>query len=499
MQQKADLNEEQSRVVAHRDGHLLVTAGPGTGKTHTLVRRAAALAAELKPPCKILLVTFTNKAAGELRSRLEAQSGALVQMMQIGTFHSFAAFLLRRHAHLRGLSADFSLTDPQEIEALAKDFPGRDPSVSASALVQRLSRFKAALDSRPQDDLAASFSLFLRHRGCLDFDDLLREALWLLQENPDIRRQTAELFPYVCVDEYQDINPVQEALLESLALEGVVFTVIGDPDQSIYGFRGSGPEYFERFSSRFAPCKVLRLGINYRCARHIVESSLSVISAGTRSAYAAHPVAFSGCNGEISVFEAANAHEEARYIARSIAKLVGSGGLSFTSAGESGGYAFADIAVLYRLNAQARIIEEALQEQGLPCRVFGPAADPNGKEDVYQQKVEKISLMSMHASKGLEFPVVFLSGCESPLLPLDLPGFCGNLDEERRLLYVGMTRARQKLLISASRSRPLWGEILKTSLSPFFSDIPSSLLEIRKRPPERNRRVEARAQMKLFG
>jgi DNA helicase-2/ATP-dependent DNA helicase PcrA len=497
MQDKTGLNDAQSRVVEHAGSHLLVTAGPGTGKTHTLTLRAARLAGQMTDARKILLVTFTNRAAGELQSRLALIAPDHVDRFQIGTFHSLAAGILRRYGHLRGLCADFSVTLPEEIETLAKDFPARDPSVSPGDLVLRMSRFKARVDSSIDDPQAKAFAVFLRTAGHLDFDDILRETVFLLRENPGICREVALAFAHVCVDEYQDVSSVQEALLLCLSAQGVLLTVIGDPDQSIYGFRGAGPEYFERFNKLFAPCTVLRLEVNYRCARRIVSASSAVIASGPRFEHAAFPEAFSRVEGELSVFEAPTARAEARYIARSIREFSGNSGFSLS--GGEGGYTFADMAVLYRLNAQAVLLAQELEACGLPCRIFGSESEPNGRADVYQARVEKISLMSMHAAKGLEFPVVILAGCESFLLPVSLQGFSGDVNEERRLFYVGMTRARELLLITYSRCRPLWGQILNSAPSPFLCEIPSGLFTVRCLPPERNRRVEARAQLKLFG
>jgi DNA helicase-2/ATP-dependent DNA helicase PcrA len=157
-----------------------------------------------------------------------------------------------------------------------------------------------------------------------------------------------------------------------------------------------------------------------------------------------------------------------------------------------------DIAVLYRLNAQADLLVEAFEEEGLPCRVYGPKADPGGPEDIYEPRAEKVSLMTLHASKGLEFPVVLIAGCEDGLLPMGLAAFESDIEEERRLFYVGMTRAKERLVLVNARSRRLWGEALMLKASPFVIDIPDDLKVRDHLPAEPHRKVEARAQMKLF-
>ena len=493
-----DLNPSQREAVMHEGGHLLITAGPGTGKTHTLVARIGRVAASLSGHAKVLAVTFTNKAAGELRDRLEAR-GVPAGRYEATTFHSFALGILRRYRSLLKFPLDFSVITPEEVEALASSFwPGLTPKQRRGEL-KKVAQWKASLALSTEDPGILAFSKFLRGLGRVDFDDVLRDAVFLLRDAPDVRASVRAVYRHVMVDEYQDMNPIQEELLKCLAGDGVSVSAIGDPDQAIYGFRGSDAALFDRYPEVFSPCRVLALTDNYRSAKDILRAAGQVVAraAGTRRPA---PTARVDAPGMIREYEAATDRTEAFYIAREIERLIGGTGVDARRSGRSGTeeavHSFGDIAVLYRLNAQANALAEALAKAGIPFHVSGEKAVPDGAEDIYTPRVEKVSLMTLHASKGLEFPVVFITGCEDDLLPLDLEAFAGDPQEERRLFYVGMTRAGSILYLTRAQQRSLYGELLTSVPSRFLADIAAELRDLR--PAAKLRRRPDQGQTKLF-
>lgn len=491
------LNAQQAKAVEYDGGNLLITAGPGAGKTRTLTVRVARLAKTLSAGRKILVITFTNKAAGELQERLSVLGDDCLERVETGTFHAFALSLLRRYAARLKFPLNFQIATPDEVEAMAEVFWPQRSSQERRDLLLKVSRWKGSLEAVSYDQDIVGFRQLMRERERVDFDDILRDAVFLLKDEPDIRQQVQALYPYVCVDEYQDVSLVQEELLRQLAGEDVRFTVIGDPDQAIYGFRGADVSLFERFPQIFAPCAVMKLGVNYRSAPKIVKAAMEVIRHGARSSHAVDAEAVSERAGEVVVFQASSDKMEARYVARAIKNLTGAGSLSEASS-RKGGYSFADIVILYRLNVQADRLAQALREEALPYRIYGPKAEPGGLEDVYEPRAEKISLMTLHAAKGLEYPVVFMTGCENGLLPLEMSFMPSPQMEERRLFYVGMTRAKERLVMTHAKSRFLWGETCRLTPSCFLLNISDELKVRDELPPEPNRKIEARAQIKLF-
>ncbi len=460
MERPADLNEAQWQAVRFEGAHLLITAGPGTGKTHTLTRRVAHLAPSLKSGEKILSITFTNKAASQMRDRLTAL-GVRQAQLYIGTFHAFCLKLLRDYFEHTALPKDFKVADPSEIAGFGKES------------LERISLIKSSQLAIAPDEEYKAYQLYLRANGWIDFDDILREALLLL-EDEDIAEDLRRQYRHICVDEYQDSNSVQHALLKVLVQNGVWLTAIGDAHQSIYGFRGGRVDLFHRFAEDFPGAQILSLTENYRSAPSLLQASGQVMG-GT------DVLARLDTQGKLVIHQAASDRAEADYVAQQIEKLIG--GLDMHNSRRAV-LSLGDIAVLYRLNAERFVLAQALEHLGIPYQI----AQKPSKADEYTDEsalgqneeelefnVEKVALMSLHAAKGLEFPVVFIIGCEEALLPLGLLKMKGDPQEERRLFYVGMTRAKEYLYLTHARRRQLFGQTLLQGPSVYLADIAEEL------------------------
>jgi superfamily I DNA/RNA helicase len=284
-----------------------------------------------------------------------------------------------------------------------------------------------------------------------------------------------------------------------LAWEGVLLTAIGDANQSIYGFRGSRVELFGRYQEDFAPARILTLQENYRSAPSLLAASGQVMKG-------VQLLANLQTQGKLVIHQAATDRAEADYVAHQIEKLIG--GLDMNTSRRAV-RSFGDIVILYRLNAQRHVMSQALEHLGIPYQisqklqkgreVYSDQEALGQNEEEMEYNVEKISLMSLHAAKGLEFPVVFIIGCEDHLLPLDLIGMKGEPQEERRLFYVGMTRAKEHLYLTYARRRQLFGQTLTQDPSPYLADIAEELkaYEAAKRNIAPKKDPDA-LQMKLF-
>jgi DNA helicase-2/ATP-dependent DNA helicase PcrA len=610
--------DPEQRAAAQADGPLIIIAGPGTGKTRTLTHRIAHQIAERDVPADgFLAITFTRRAAEEMRHRLAgllrpgdaAAPGAAAQVT-VTTFHGLALRLLREQPDRAGLPPGFRVADDAaRLEAASR--------ITGSERDGR--RLLAALGVSPghRDETAAADRAALRaelaSRGLVDLDDLMGLAVGLLRAEAAITAGLRDRWPWISVDEYQDIDEQQYELLRLLSGEAPGLTVIGDPDQAIYGFRGADVGFFLRLRADYPDAKTVYLTRNYRSSPVIVAGAMQAIAPATlvpgrelramagpggpvtigsavpatadgaparRRGAGAPPAA-----GEPAIIfhEAPTGQAEAAWIAGEVDRLIG--GSSFHSL-DSGrvdsrerhaALALSDVAVLYRTDAQAAALGQALTRAGLPfqkrshdllarrpgvrdivsqMRLAVPAA-PDGatasvedrlrravgkltafmpgaaaaavdvlaagevlmplagrcgddidrffteislgaEADALDSRADAVTLLTLHAAKGLEFDVVFIAGCERGLLPLWLPGappglrpgspadtdgspgprpgFPVNTDEERRLLFVGMTRARARLFLTcaASRSRP--GGPPVTGPSPFLAAIDPALL-----------------------
>jgi DNA helicase II / ATP-dependent DNA helicase PcrA len=555
------LTEFQKQAVEHNGGPLVVLAGPGTGKTRTLTYRLARMLAQGKArPDQILAITFTNKAAEELRSRIDTlcQDINLFSAPRVTTFHGFCFRFLRDQA-----SFPFQLLAEQEaqtflremVKAIRPDFP----SNQIKELGRRISLVKNIfLNSEASDNLPSwedypdwgslygAYQEKLAEYQLVDFDDLLLKTILFLENDPALLQRLQSRFPYVFVDEFQDINPAQYRLFELLTRPEGEWMIIGDPNQAIYGFRGASADFFSAAKNRSPVLEEIILPDTFRVPGELLKASLQVLAGSPGN----HIFPMRARNqGEFKIPVAALpwAEEEAEYIAGLIGKEMG--GLDFNStSGESSTSAprgFADFAVLYRLHAQGEQFAKVLSKRGIPFKMVkeihwaerpeirtclrllkampdlslspvealvrvlsqdNPDLHPKVLEgmealkklhlwastfkgpleefleilaiqtglDTYEPDQETVKLMTLHSAKGLEFPVVFVAGCEENLLPLSLLKE-SDAEEERRLFYVGMTRAREKLFFSWAQRRTLFGRNLVQSISPFVEDIDAAL------------------------
>ena len=635
------LNPPQREAVTTTEGPLLVLAGAGSGKTRVIAHRVAWLLAQGADPGEILCVTFTNKAAGEMRERIASLAGAAGAEVFVSTFHSFGLWLLAEEHRAAGLPRRFAICDAGDQAALVKrcmrEVQVDDRRFDAGRVLSLLSRAKNAgkkrIVPRPEGqgddyDLVAAevwprYQRALRAQRAVDFDDLLVRPVELLKEDEALREKYAARFRWVLVDEYQDTNLAQLELLRLLAGERRNVCAVGDDDQAIYGWRGAEVRNILRFERHFPGAREVRLEQNYRSTGKILACANGVIAkAGARRAKRLWTDA--GDGEPVRVVALPTEEDEARFVAGEIARLRGEG------------RRFSHFAVLYRLNAQSRAIEEALREAGMPYAVHGgpsffdraevrdllaylkvcasPEDDvslarivnvpprgigdaslervhgwaveegvpllealrgagqggveglPRGageriaafvalldrhrarleegplgeaaqalvaEVDLYSharagvasieagtRKVEAIdsmlrslegwaqrtarpslarwlqrlaldsraeedgaaqdgvTLMTLHAAKGLEFPVVFLVGAEEDLLPSGgIQGEPRDLDEERRLAYVGITRARERLTLTRAFARTKRGKLQPRTPSRFLDDLPADAHE----------------------
>ncbi|MBF0512343.1 MAG: ATP-dependent helicase [Candidatus Omnitrophica bacterium] len=460
MQRLYGLNESQGRALQHKGSHLLITAGPGTGKTHTLVYRIAELIPSLKSDDKILAITFTNKAARQMKERL-LSLGVDMSFLFVGTFHAFCLKLLRDYFEHTALPQNFEVVDPQKIEGFSQE------------TLERISYMKSTQLAIIPDNEFRAYQRYLHENRWIDFDDILKEALLLL-EDEDVLNEVSLKYRHILVDEYQDINIVQNALLKKLLYQGALLAAIGDANQSIYGFRGSRVEFFSRFEKDFPGALTMALEENYRSASNLVAAAGQMMGG-------IQLLARMEAQGKLIVHHAATDRAEADYVARKIEKLVG--GLDMRTSHKAR-YGFGEVAVLYRLNAQGLLIGQMLDHLGVPyqlahqkkrAELYCDEDALNQNEEEFEFDVQKVSLMSLHAAKGLEFPVVFIVGCEDHLLPLDFLKMKADPKEERRLFYVGMTRAKEELYLTHVRTRYLFGQALLQEPSPFLADIKEEL------------------------
>ncbi len=607
----ASLDPEQ-RAAAEAAGPLMIIAGPGTGKTRTLTHRIAAAVTGGLPPAACLALTFTRRAAQEMRERLAALIPREAGQLTVTTFHGLGLLILREHAALAGLAADFAVADDRVRLAVAAELTGSDRAAR---------RLLATAAAGPEPH--AEFARALAERGLVDLDGLVELPLALLRDHPAVAASLAARWPRISVDEYQDIDASQYGLLRLLAGDGSGLTVIGDPDQAIYRFRGADVGFFLRFAADYPAAVTVQLTRNYRSDPAIVAGALQAIAPATlvpgRHLVASRPPvpARAGAPAAgITFQECPSEQAEAAWIAGTIDRLLGGSSFHSLDTGRADGYGaaglgLADIAVLYRTDAQAGPIGQALTRAGFgfqkrthdlllrrtavpeivremrladpatagragaveagsvaagaadirevgtvaarlaaaarrlsgraPAGAGGPRAVDvlagaevlaplarrcgddlerffteialGAEVDALDPRADVVTLLTLHAAKGLEFGVVFVAGCERGLLPLWLPGAgraqpgsaqagsaqangtqaggvqAGGTDlgEERRLLFVGMTRARTHLYLTCAAGRRRHGRAATTGPSPFLADISPALLARAAAPPRPRR------------
>ncbi|MFV2017449.1 UvrD-helicase domain-containing protein [Micromonospora sp. LOL_023] len=554
-----DRLDAMQRVAASAPGGpLLIVAGPGTGKTRTLTHRIAYLCAELNVyPERCLAITFTRRAAEELRHRLDGLLGPVAEDITVATFHSLGLTILRENPKAAGLAKGFRIADDTE-RAQARAEAGEDD---------------------------AAYAKLLRAADLVDLDELVTLPLRLLRDDPKLVRRYRDRWRWIFVDEYQDVDADQYELLRQLSPADGNLCAIGDPDQAIYSFRGADVGYFLRFSEDFVDARLVRLARNYRSAAPILAAAVQAIAPSSLvRGRRLEPARLDPQAPLIGRYPAGTAAEEAAFVVRTVDELVG--GVSHRSLdsgridGQSSTVSFSDIAVLYRTDAQSGAIVEALTRAGVPVQkrshnrlrdrpgvtaiarelrhtdaaaepslaarvrlagqvladrlttptldsaagphlvpadiwsaveLLGPLArrcgddlpmllsllDTGAEVDAMDPRAEAVTLLTLHAAKGLEFPVVFLVGCEDGLLPLRFPGTTPSEDEvaeERRLFFVGLTRAQDRLYVSHAGRRVRHGQERPMRPTPFLDAIDAGLFdrlgeEGPRRPKDRQLRL----------
>ncbi len=469
----AGLDPNQRAVAEQAHGPLLVVAGPGSGKTRTLVSRIAHLVSQGGLPTEsVLAITFTNQAAAELSDRLDryVPAPAPDKAPHVCTFHAFGSWLLREHGQ-----REIVVIDEDEQRDLAhRAFGASCDDRQARAWMEAIGLAKQTPDpdaalahDPPAHNALRAYEALRTEEGKVDLDDLVLEAYRLLEERPGLVEALRDRFRCISVDEYQDVNDVQAALVERLVGDGRALCAIGDPDQAIYGFRGSRPGHFLRFAETFPATTTVRLDRSYRLTRQVATTGASILGHGgiLDTSREGPPVEVVAC---------ATAKSEAEQILVRLERVVGgTSHFAIDSAratdSEAPQVGFGDVAVLVRTKAQRAQILEALGRSGVPCRSVG-------ENEPHDPRSEKVAVMTLHAAKGREFEVVFLPGTEPGLMPLDLEGFRTDLEEERRLLYVGVTRAKHLAILSFAHKRTIFGKTLPGGPSPWIEGLPAEVV-----------------------
>jgi len=614
----AELNSEQQQAVVFDNGPLLILAGAGSGKTRALTYRAAYLILEKKVrPENILLLTFTNKAAEEMKDRIQKilSSYHLPSISYhppfAGTFHSFCAKVLRTEGELLEFSANYVIYDDKDQEEAIKYLLSKlrisSSDYKPAGILNAISQAKNELISEleyPQyargiwqktvAQVYLDYQKFLRENQAMDFDDLIFKTVELFRKFPEILAKYQDQYRYLLVDEYQDTNHAQYVLTKMLAQRYRNLTVVGDASQSIYGWRGANFRNLMNLKNDFPDLTILNLEQNYRSTQNILDTAYAIIRRNTT-----HPVLklwTQNVQGEkVCLCEVNDEMAEAQFIVNQIERLMDY--RSQTTANQKalasnqktvGRYSYSDFAVLYRTNAQSRVLEEFFLHAGIPYSLVGGTRfyqrkevkdvlsylrlANNPQDFIARQRIEKIgkgrmnkfmiwqeenkdkklstleildsvltateylnlynseveedlarlenikelrsvaaqfanlndflenvslveqeylpdnqlksekpnavTLMTLHAAKGLEFPVVFLVGMEEGLFPHSRALLDNDeLEEERRLCYVGITRAKEKLFFLHTRKRLFFGQRSSNEISRFILDIPEELLE----------------------
>lgn len=378
-----ELNGAQLDAVRYLDGPSLVIAGAGSGKTRVLTYKIAYLLENGYDPWSILALTFTNKAANEMKERIAARVGSrAASMLWMGTFHSVFSKILRREAHHIGYDPQFTIYDQSDsrslVKSIIKDMQLDDKVYKPNAIAERISSAKSSLISpsdyendqglRGDDKRAripAVYDIYKRYAercrlaNAMDFDDLLVNTYRLFKDFPDVRRQYVERFRYVLVDEFQDTNYVQACIVWQLTQERKAVCVVGDDAQSIYSFRGANIGNILGFTERYGGAEIFKLEQNYRSTRMIVNAANSLIARNSQQ-IKKNVYSERGEGTPLELYTAYSDLEEVEIVANKIAELRRRQGLGFS-----------DFAILYRTNAQSRVFEEAFRRRGFPYRIFG--------------------------------------------------------------------------------------------------------------------------------
>src|SRR5438093_997371 len=541
------LNPAQETAVRYPGGPLLVLAGAGSGKTRVLTARIAYLIQERGvAPARIFAVTFTNKAAGEMRARVAALLGADPRGLWIGTFHSLSARLLRREAPLLGFAPNFTIYDQDDSESFIKRMleqrghalkthPPRAIHAIISGAKNRMllpEELGASADGpleRVAAEIYAALGPALRQANAMDFDDLLLFPLTLFAEHPERLAYWQRRFDHVLVDEFQDTNAAQYRLVKHLAAEHRNLCVVGDDDQAIYGWRGADVRHMLSFQQDFPSTTLIKLEQNYRSTQVILDAANGIIAENARrlgktlftAKQGGEPVtlltaaderdpdcrpnvraAFAGVAALIDDLRARHGQADPATALEQVVAAVGyaqylgdegpegverlenvqeliAGAAAWAETAENEG----DEAGEGETGTGPTLIERYLTQAALVASADQSTGDPTG-----------VTLMTVHMAKGLEWPVVTLAGLEDGLFPLARSASePGGLEEERRLCYVGLTRAREKLYLSWARTRYRTGRLELSEPSRFLEALPAGALEERSTTPLWDRGARGRA------
>lgn len=596
------LNPEQAKAVKHDKGPAMILAGPGTGKTNVLTRRIAYLIKEKQiNPENILAVTFTNQAADEILSRTKKLLGQPfdINNMHISTFHALGYSILSNYFRQKYQTNIHIIDDEDKLFILQYLYPGKKKTElqnwkqEITAIKQKV-LLPDEIEDEAIRNMFGQYSSELQKNHLFDLDDMIYMPLLIFTKYEKLLQALQQRFQWIMVDEYQDINDAQYQLIKTLSgHESKNITVIGDPNQAIYSFRGSNSKYISRFAEDYPNTEIYKLNLSYRCTNNILKASGNILKEDNFLQGLDDGV-------RIKISTQQTDKSEAEFIAREIEKL--SGGLRFfsmdsnVSSGEKNAEidSLSDFAILCRTKAQMEALEKALNDHTIPFqkinedeflhhkitrvlinllkyssepenlflrnkitsqlninpvlldkihnqhknlqlqeylnflwtefivnkteedyKIFDKfkhlaAKHTNDTEgfikhitlgqpaDLYQPEIEKVSLMTIHAAKGLEFKCVFIAGCENGLIPYSLfKEQKSDNDEEKRLLYVGMTRAKAMLYLTHAKKRFLKGREFQLPKSPFLNLIEKQLAEQTKndyKKPDKNH-----GQLSLFG
>lgn len=584
------LNPEQQKAVEHFKGPALIIAGPGTGKTRTLTFRIAYLIQKREVnPENILTVTFTNKAANEMKKRLKnlLDDEITISKLHIYTFHAFGLSILKKYCEKFCRDEHFSIFDDEDKKQILYEKTGCE-KIQIKNLSEKITIIKQNLTSAEEikekdtRDAFQKYTQALKEQNAFDIDDLIYYPVRLFVDDAQILSAYRRKYQWILVDEYQDINFAQYQLLSNLSPDNDAnLCVIGDPNQAIYGFRGANVKFIQRFIDDYPKATVYRLKKSYRCSENILRASSQVIHNSPSKKESMLEGLQKGV--KIKIVENETEKSEAEFVARTIENMMG--GLRFFSIDsqitegekESEIESLSDFAVLCRITQQIKPLEKAFSDHSIPYQKVGEVPffkqeptksiidflklsinptnhflknrlkkshnislpelerycesirgksvksaiqatidrylgdkkaghelpfkrltdlaedfDDNLEEflkfavlgtgiDAYQPSMESVNLMTLHAAKGLEFKCVFIVGCEDGLLPYSLFNRQkSDLEEERRLFYVGMTRAKRFLILSHAKKRFIFGKEFHLERSPYLLNIEKELIELSK-------------------
>ena len=372
------LNDKQKEAVLATEGPCLVIAGAGSGKTKVLTHKIAYLMQENNvKPWNILAITFTNKAANEMKERVEKLVGDVAKDMWIGTFHSICVRILRRYIDRIGFTSSFIIFDSSDQRTLVKQCLKQlnvdDKMFNDRAVLSEISNAKNEMlepdmyklrtnNEMRKETIAKVYELYqkrLRENNAIDFDDIINYTIKILSENPDVLDYYTEKFEYVLVDEYQDTNKAQFTLVSILAARHGNITVVGDNDQGIYSFRGADITNILNFEKDFPGTKIIKLEQNYRCTQNILDAANAVIK-NNETKYEKKLWTENGKGGMISIYRGTDEYDEANFVVENINRLRREEYMTYN-----------DFAVLYRMNSQSRAIEDILRRENVPYKIIG--------------------------------------------------------------------------------------------------------------------------------